>query len=65
MIIADYRRPQNIIEYYRRVREDKKEKLDNILRQSEIFVCSLKGSKIQKSIPVNKYRCQKELQNTD
>ena len=32
--------------YYRKVREYKKEKLDNIFRQLEVFVYSSKGSSV-------------------
>ena len=56
---------QKTTEYYRRVRECRKEKLDNIFRQLGIFVYSSKKSKAYKSELVDKYRYQKKLQNIE
>ena len=50
-------------EYYGRVREYRKEKLDNISRQLEIFVCSSKRSRVWKSRSADKYEYWKELWN--
>ena len=58
-------RLQKTIEHYRRVREYRKEKLDNISRQLEMFVYSLRKSKICKRESTDKCKYQKELWNMD
>ena len=40
---------QMIVAKYGRVEKYRKEELDNIFRWSEIFVCSLKESRVQES----------------
>ena len=65
MSIDDNSRLQKTTEHYRRVREHRKRKLDNISRQLEIFIYSSKRSRIWESISVNECRCWKETWNTN
>jgi len=56
---------RNTIEHYRRVRKYRKEKLNDISKQLEEFVCSLKGFRVWESRLANECGCHKELWNID
>ena len=47
------------------MRKYRKRKLDNIFKWLEVFIYSLKGSRVQKSGSVDECRCWKESQNMD
>ena len=55
--VDDNSRLWKITKYYRKVREYKKRKLDDMFRQLEVFVCSSRESRTQKSELVNKCKC--------
>ena len=65
MSVDDNSRLWKTIEHYERVKEYMKEKLDDISRQLEIFVCKSKRSRTQESRLTDKCRYQKKSQNTD
>ena len=56
MSTNDNNRLWKTIEYYERVKEYKKGKLDDIFRWLGIFVCSLKRSRVWKSRLMNEYK---------